>query len=347
MASHRNNGSMNASSLLQSNVSLASYNTMAIPATAKALLEVHAMDDIVVALKYVQQHAMPLLVLGGGSNTIFRQDYAGLVMLNRLRGIHVLEENAYTVTVRVAAGENWHDFVKYSLTQGWYGLENLALIPGLVGAAPIQNIGAYGVEIKDVLLSLELIDVATGQTASMTNAECDFAYRESRFKHDLADKVIITAVVLRLSKQPNVNIEYPALAQQFDFLPSPHEVFTVVCDIRSAKLPSVDDYPNAGSFFKNPIISAEHYERLKQDHPELVAFPAAQGMKLAAGWLIDQAGWKNKHDRGVRVHQQQALVLINPDRCSGDDIIAYANAIQNDIQHRYGVALEIEPRVYG
>lgn len=288
-----------------------------------------------------------MLVLGEGSNTVFSQNYNGLVLLNRLRGIEVLQQNDQSVQLRVASGENWHAFVRHCVDQGWCGLENLALIPGLVGAAPVQNIGAYGVEIKDLIQSVEFIDLTNGDTQILEADQCNFTYRDSIFKHQLLDKIFITAITLKLSKGAQVNISYPALSQYFEnqAAPTTRDVFTAVCGIRNSKLPSPADVPNAGSFFKNPIISKQQHDEMKKQHPMLVGFPFQGAYKLAAGWLVEQAGWKNKQIEQVRVHGDQALVIVNPDKVSGSKVLKFAAAIQTDIQNKFGVDLEIEPRV--
>jgi len=331
---------------IQSNVSLQPFNSMAVQAQAEALVFVSTLDDVNEALDYAQERNMDTLVLGEGSNTLFEADYNGLVLLNCIKGIDIIEQDADSVTVRVAAGEIWHEFVDYSIEQGWFGLENLALIPGLVGAAPMQNIGAYGVEIKDSLLSVDYLDIATRKEHSLSNLECAFAYRESRFKNDLAGKVVITSITLVLSKKAQVNISYPALASLFEAEPSPRQVFDAVVSIREKKLPSPVHIPNTGSFFKNPVVSKVHFEELKKQHTGLVAYPAGDGFKLAAGWMIEAAGWKDKNLNGVTVHSEQALVLINPLKRSGGDVLHFAAQIQADIESKFGVALEIEPRVY-
>ena len=299
------------------------------------------------ALDYANRNSLPMLVLGEGSNTVFTQDYTGMVLLSRLRGIELLEQSNRSVQLRVASGENWHDLVHHCVNQGWYGLENLALIPGLVGAAPIQNIGAYGGEIKDFIKSVEFTDLSDGNAQILQASQCDFAYRDSIFKHQLADKVFITALTLQLSKQPRINISYPALSQYFEgqSAPTANQVFAAVCKIRSSKLPSPADIPNVGSFFKNPIISKIQHDELKQDHPLLPGFPVKGGCKIAAGWLIEQAGWKDKVIEQVRVHRDQALVIINPDKVSGTKVLNFARTIQADIRAKFGIDLEIEPRI--
>jgi len=289
---------------------------------------------------------LPVLVLGEGSNTIFVQDYAGLVVLNQLKGIEVVSETADSVTVKVAAGEHWHSFVQHAVASGWYGLENLALIPGLVGAAPIQNIGAYGVEVKDTLSCVDYIDINSRERLSINNTDCAFAYRESCFKQDLAGKVVITHVTFTLSKHACVDVTYPALNKFLGSQPTPQDVFEAVVKVRSEKLPLPEHIPNTGSFFKNPVVSKQIWQEIKKQNPDLVSFPVDGQFKLAAGWLIEQAGFKGRDHNGVTVYGKQALVLVNPLKRSGKDVLDFAEQIQQEIQNRFGVLLEIEPRIY-
>jgi len=332
---------------LQHQVSLQDYNSMAVPATARCLVSVDDRAQAQAALDYARVNALDVLVLGEGSNTLFKGDFEGLVILNRIRGIEILGQTESTVTLRVGAGENWHDFVAYTLDNDWFGLQNLALIPGLVGAAPMQNIGAYGVEVKDYLTTVEYLDIATGQPYTLSRQACQFGYRDSIFKHELAFRALVSAVNFTLSKTPSVDISYPALASLFDKKPTPKEVFLGVCKVRQSKLPLPSMVPNAGSFFKNPVVAASQHEKLKQQYPDLVSFEMGEQFKLAAGWLIEQAGWKNRELDTVRVHQSQALVVVNPEKRSGTKVLEFAALIQTDIKHKFDVDLEIEPQVYG
>lgn len=319
---------------------------MAIPAQAYALARVTTLDELKQALSFAREQSVDVLVLGEGSNSIFQDDYPGLVILNRIKGIELVAQDDDSVIVRASAGENWHAFVEYTIQHGWYGLENLALIPGLVGAAPMQNIGAYGVEVKDRLQSLDYLDIDTGDVVTLQNADCQFAYRESCFKHALAGKSVILSVTFVLLKKPQVMLSYPALAQAFENTPSPEQVFERIVRIRKSKLPMPDTIPNTGSFFKNPVVDQARYETIKKKYPRLISFQTEQGIKLAAGWMIDQAGWKQREHKGVRVHEHQALVIVNPLKRSGSVVLEFAEKIQKDIEERFGVLLEIEPRRY-
>jgi UDP-N-acetylmuramate dehydrogenase len=337
----------NGDAPIKRGASLQPYNTLAVPAIAAYLSRCNSLERLLSSLDFAQKNDLQTIILGEGSNTVFAKDFDGLVILNRLTGFDLVSEDSQQVMVKVAAGESWHEFVRYSLQQGWFGLQNLALIPGLVGAAPIQNIGAYGVEVKDTIVTVETVDIGTKEVKIMSAAECQFAYRDSIFKHALVGKRIITSVTFCLSKSGTLNLSYPALAARFENTPKPMDVFNAVCQIRAAKLPMPDDIPNAGSFFKNPIVDQRQYSKLKSDFPSIVAFPMeAGGAKLAAGWLIEQRGWKEKSVDSVYVHRHQALVVVNPNLKSGESILKLASAIQTDIQLAYGVALEIEPRIY-
>jgi len=321
---------------------------MAVPAQASHLVLVESIEQLDFALEYARQNRLRPLILGEGSNTLFKQDYAGLVILNRLKGIQVLERGGAEVLVKVGAGENWHDWVMHCLKQGWHGLENLALIPGLVGAAPMQNIGAYGVEVKDYLESVEIKNLTDGVVTSLSNRQCEFAYRDSVFKHGLAGKAIVTAVTFRLSTRFVAKLTYPALSKRFEGASSPsaEQLVTAVCSIRTSKLPMPAELPNSGSFFKNPIVSKREFQTLIERYPEIVWFKQDEAVKLAAGWMIEQAGWKSKTSSKVRVHAKQALVIINPDKRPGQEVLSFAEEIQADILKRYQISLEIEPRVY-
>ena len=321
---------------------------MAIPAMASNLVEVTDVEELRQAVCVASETQQKILVLGEGSNTIFAGDFSGLVILNRIKGITLLSESADKVVLKVGAGESWHDFVAMAVARGWYGLENLALIPGLMGAAPIQNIGAYGVEIKDYLTGVEMLKIRCGELVCLSSAECEFAYRDSVFKHRMQGKSVITAVQLELSKRAKPHLSYPALKSYFSkgAKITPEQVFQAVCEIRRDKLPDPAEIPNTGSFFKNPVVTAEHHLALVRQYADLVSYPAGSNYKVAAGYLIERAGWKDKELNGITVHQQQALVIINPHRQNGAAVLQFARAIQADIKHKFGLDLEIEPRIY-
>jgi UDP-N-acetylmuramate dehydrogenase len=337
--------------LIQENVSLQRYNTLAVDVSTRWFVIIETIEQLQEALDFVKAKNCPLLVLGGGSNVVLAKDFSGLTLLIKTRGIHIEKETDSQVFLSVAAGKNWHDTVMYCVNQGWYGLENLALIPGSVGAAPIQNIGAYGVELTQCFSYLDAIDIATGERLSVDNQACQFAYRDSVFKQSLKDKVIITRVVLVLSKTPTWSLNYPALQNALKGYELPaltsQQIAQAVIAIRQSKLPDPRDIPNAGSFFKNPIVDPDCYERLREQYPQLVAYEQSDGCyKLAAGWLLDQAGWKGKWVNNIAMHDQQALVLTNPHRRSGSELLDFTDRVISDIEQKYGIYLEVEPRIY-
>lgn len=336
---------------LQSNISLRPYNTLQIDVQTDLFAELHHLDDCVHLPALCENQ--PLLILGGGSNVVLAGDFHGLTLLNRLRGITVLAEDADTVQVRVAAGENWDAFVQYSLEQGWCGLENLSAIPGTVGAAPIQNIGAYGVELKDVFLRVGVFYLHEGVHAELSLTECAFGYRDSVFKHRLQDRCLITYVVFRLSKKPHLKLEYGEIRAEMTrqgLVPetlTPLQLRQIIIVVRARKLPDPRTLPNVGSFFKNPVISTQHLRNLQATWPAIVHYPVDDGrVKVAAGWLIDQLGWKGRTHGRARVHEQQALVLINLGG-SSDDLLALARQIQDSVRERFGIELEAEPLMIG
>lgn len=331
--------------------SLQKLNTLAVPATADYYVSVTSHNEIKEALVFACERELPILLLGGGSNIVFENNFHGLVIHLKLRGVQLLQETDEHVWINFAAGENWHQAVEYCLDHGYYGLENLSLIPGSVGAAPIQNIGAYGVEVKDLITELSTIEIASGIEVSFLNESCQFAYRDSIFKQKFKDQYIITSVTFKLSKIAKTNLTYPALRDYFadeDLINvTPEEVSHAVIHIRQSKLPDPQQIPNVGSFFKNPIITASHFDKLIQEYPQMPSYPAGDNhRKLAAAWLIDQTGWKGKELDGVVVHSQQALVLTNPNKLTGDAVLSLARAIQTSVKDKFAIDLEIEPRIY-
>ena len=325
-------------------VSLQSYSGMATPATAAYLMTAGSVDELVSANLFAREHQLELLVLGEGSNTVFKSDFDGLVVINQILGLEAVREDAHSVRIRVGAGEHWHALVKTCVGNGWNGIENLALIPGLVGAAPIQNIGAYGVELSNVLVSVDILNTESLELQTLSGEQCRFAYRDSIFKGELKGTAIVTAIELELSKRADVNLSYAALGAYFGTKsPSPRDVFNAVCAIRSQKLPLPSQIPNCGSFFKNPVVPRAQFEELKVQYPNLIGYPQGEQVKLAAGWLIEQAGWKTKSYDGVTVHTEQALVITNPEHRSGESVYQFSQLIKDDIQKKFCVTLEIEP----
>ena len=342
---------------MQSQVSLQTFNTLAIQVEAEHYINLYQLEDLKVALDYAIEHSLPVLPLGSGSNTVFTENFAGLVIHNQLSMCQTVQENDESVLIEVSSGGNWHTLVGLCVKQGWYGIENLALIPGTAGAAPIQNIGAYGVELADVLESVDYVSIdkhdpgtAELNVQTLDKDACHFAYRDSIFKHELRNTCFITCIRLRLSKKPRVSITYPALAAWLNKqgLPAtPENIFKAVCTIRNDKLPDPTQTPNAGSFFKNPAVDLDQYGSLLQSYPDIVAYPAGESqMKLAAGWLIEQCGWKGKIIDGVGMHDQQALVLINPGKVSGNQVLSFAKKVAQSVREKFAVELEIEPVIY-
>lgn len=330
---------------------LQKFNTLAVPALAQYFVSVKTDDELREAFAFARTENLPLLLLGGGSNIVLRDDFPGLVVHIKSQGREVVDENDEFVWLKVAAGENWHQLVEYSLDNALYGLENLSLIPGSVGAAPIQNIGAYGVEIKELVAELSALNIRSGLSVTFTNESCQFGYRDSIFKQSLKDQYVITSVTFRLRKQPQINLTYPALRAAFAEVSTseitPQQVSAAVIGIRQSKLPDPATIPNVGSFFKNPVIDQSRFDVLRRANPSMVSYPAANNqVKLAAGWLIDQAGWRGKEVGGAAVHDQQALVLTNPAKSLGREVLVLAGLIQQSIFEQFGIALEIEPRIY-
>jgi UDP-N-acetylmuramate dehydrogenase len=338
---------MSASFSVSHQFPLQSLNTFGIAASAHAYVRVTEREQLLGVYADANWAALPKLVLGGGSNVLLTGDFNGLVVHIALQGRALAGETKQHYLVRAAAGENWHAFVQWTLAQGYGGLENLSLIPGTVGAAPIQNIGAYGLEIKDVFHSVTVFDPRSGETRAMDAAACRFAYRDSVFKQE-GRHLIILDVTFALPKQWQPNLRYAELAQavaeQGIAAPTPQQVADTVIAIRRRKLPDPAVIGNAGSFFKNPVVTGAQCAALLAQFPTLVHHAQPDGSeKLAAGWLIDQCGWKGRNLGAAGVYPKQALVLVNNGGATGADVVALARAIQADVQARYGVLLEPEP----
>ena len=333
---------------LQYDFSLQHYNTFRIDAKTRTYLEVTSVDMLRQAREDMVLAAMPRLILGGGSNILLTRDFDGLVLHMGLKGITIVGEDESATYVKAAAGESWHAFVQWTLQQGFGGLENLSLIPGSVGAAPIQNIGAYGVELKDCFHALSAFDFHTGEIAVLDKAACCFGYRDSIFKHELRERAVILDVTFALPKRWQPNTHYTdvnaELAACGIVAPSARDIADAVIAIRTRKLPDPAQIGNAGSFFKNPVISAVQRNALLERFPVMVSYAQPNGsFKLAAGWLIDQCGWKGRALGAAGVYEKQALVLINRGGAAGKEIAALAAAIQSDVQAKFGVLLEPEP----
>lgn len=333
------------------NADLSAKNSLGFKVTAERFVAVETLEHLELALKDVEQNHWPLLILGGGSNLVLKSFIPGAVIGVNLRGINVLADNESDAIVEVGAGENWHQFIGRLLQMGLHGLENLALIPGNVGAAPVQNIGAYGVELSDCFHSLTAYDRDSGELVQLSKDDCRFGYRDSVFKSGQPGRYIIWQVRFKLSTVYSPNLSYRGLkdyiAQQGIASPQSHDVYQAVCEIRQSKLPTPDQIGNVGSFFENPLVPESKYQQLKQQFPELVAYPDSSGFyKLAAGWLIDQAGWKGYKAGKVGVYDKQALVLINLGDGDSDSLLMLAKSIQESVLQKFAVELRIEPRIY-
>lgn len=337
--------------MISQQFSLQAHNTLRLRSEAQYFAAPSSEAELCALLqRYATEH--PVTVLGGGSNVVLAEYVPGLVLHPRLLGKALLRQEGSHVLVQVAAGEDWDTTVAWALAQGWQGLENLSLIPGHCGAAPVQNIGAYGVELADVLHSVRAVHIPTQQQKEFTLAECQFSYRDSYFKSIAPGEWVITAIVLRLRAQGEaLALGYGDVAEAFARLPKEEQnaegLRQVICHIRSAKLPDPKLLANAGSFFKNPVVAEKHYAALAAEHPNVVAYAMPDGtFKLAAGWLIEQAGWKGHQPDGIGMHSQQALVLVNHrENACAADVLGIADAVKESVWRQFKVALEQEPLI--
>lgn len=336
--------------IISSNISLKPFNTFGIDALAKYFTSIESIDDIKELIQRPEYVNNERLILGGGSNLLLTKNVGAIVVKNNLKSIEVIKETPEHVFVKCAGGEVWHEFVMWCINKNYGGLENLSLIPGCTGASPMQNIGAYGVEIKDCFYELEAIHAITGEQKKFSKSECEFGYRESVFKHQYKNQFIITSVTFQLSKHPNFHIEYGAIKQELDAMNISElnikAISQAVINIRSSKLPNPKDIGNAGSFFKNPEVSASLYENLKMNFPTIVAYPLENGnYKLAAGWLIEQSGLKGYREGDAGVHKLQALVLVNYGNATGSDIYNLSSHVLDTVKNKFGVELEREVNI--
>jgi len=332
---------------LSSNLSLKDRNTFGLDAVADIAYEISTQDQIAAVMSQIDQQNLPWRVLGGGSNVVLPKVLPGATLLMNIAGQEILSSNQNATVVAVGSGVNWHEFVAWTLENNLPGLENLALIPGTVGAAPIQNIGAYGVEIADYIDHVEAFDVEKQVFVTLSNKQCEFAYRDSYFKQH-PQRFIVTKVVFKIPKSWKAKIHYADLVKQFEGNPSPsaEDIFLAVCKIRTHKLPNPKVIGNAGSFFQNPVITNKQYEILLKKYAGLVSYPDTPGKrKLAAGWLIDQCGFKGQRMGNVGVYENQALVLVNHGNGTAKDILGLAKCIQDKVRKEFGVSLEIEPNI--
>ena len=332
------------------NCSIKPYTTFGIEAKARYFVRVSTVEELSEALNHPLVAGLPVLILGGGSNLLFTKDYEGLVVKIEFKGISVDHQNKETVLVSAGAGEDWDNFVSFCVGKGYAGLENLSLIPGVVGTCPVQNIGAYGVEVKDTIEHVTVYDRNSGQICVLTNTECHFGYRESIFKYAAKGRYIITSVAFRLSLNPVFHTQYGAITTELATMGvsnlSLAAIRNAVISIRTHKLPDPLFFGNAGSFFKNPTVDAFQYERLCDSFPGIVAYELSDGYyKLAAGWLIEQCGWKGSRKGDAGVHSHQALVLVNYGQATGAEMLELATAVQSSVKAKFDIDLEMEVNV--
>ncbi len=333
--------------MIQTNKNLKEYNTFGISVKAEMFAVFSSIEELKQILSF--RNDKKLLVLGGGSNLLLTKDFDGLVIKNEIKRFEVIEETVSEVIVESGAGENWHEFVLNCIDKGFGGIENLSLIPGSVGASPMQNIGAYGVEIKDVFESLSAYHIASGEIHYFDKTKCEFGYRESIFKNKVKGEYIILTVTFRLTKKPTINSSYGAINEQLKFMgiqvPTIKELSAAVIAIRQSKLPDPKIIGNAGSFFKNPTVEITLLEQIQKNYPDIPNYPALNGRKLAAGWLIEKAGWKGRTFDNYGVHKLQALVLVNYGNCTGQEIFDLSSRIIQDVFEKFGVLLEREVNI--
>ena len=333
--------------MIQTNKNLKEYNTFGISVKAEMFAVFSSIEELKQILSF--RNDKKLLVLGGGSNLLLTKDFEGLVIKNEIKRFEVIEESASEVIVESGAGENWHEFVLNCIDKGFGGIENLSLIPGSVGASPMQNIGAYGVEIKDVFESLSAFHIASGEIHYFDKTKCEFGYRESIFKNKVKGEYIILTVTFRLTKNPTINSSYGAINEQLKVMgiqvPTIKELSAAVIAIRQSKLPDPKIIGNAGSFFKNPTVEITLLEQIQKNYPDIPNYPAENKRKLAAGWLIEKAGWKGRTFDNYGVHKLQALVLVNYGNCTGQEIFDLSSQIIQDVFEKFGVLLEREVNI--
>ncbi|PSR54222.1 UDP-N-acetylenolpyruvoylglucosamine reductase [Adhaeribacter arboris] len=335
---------------LQKDISLKPYNTFGMEVKARYFATFSSVAELQQLLQLPEVQNLPKLILGGGSNILFTQDFDGVILKNDILGIRITDLTDDFSLVKAGSGVNWHELVLYTIEQGLGGLENLSLIPGTVGAAPLQNIGAYGVELKDMFENLEAVHISTGELKSFTAEECKFGYRESIFKHEAKGQYIIVSVTLRLHRKPVFNTSYGAITQTLAAMQvenlNPKVISEAVCQIRRSKLPDPAQVGNAGSFFKNPEIPSTQFAELQKEYSTIPSYPTSPGrVKVPAGWLIEQAGWKGRRFESYGVHKDQALVLVNYGGAQGTQVRELAFQIIDSVQEKFGIQLQPEVNI--
>lgn len=329
---------------------LLKLNTFGVDVKAKYFTSINTINELIEVTKTNVFKDLELLILGGGSNILFTKDFDGLVILNNIKGKEIIEQNQQSIFLKIGAGENWHELVMYCVDNGWGGIENLSLIPGNTGTAPMQNIGAYGVEIKETFVELEALEISSGKIVKFNNSDCEFGYRESVFKNKMKNQYIILNITLELKKNPVLNINYgdvkAILESQNIKNPDIKEVSNAIISIRQSKLPDPKKIGNSGSFFKNPIVSLNLLELIKKKYPNVVNYEINENeFKIAAGWLIERAGWKGKKFNNYGIHEKQALVLVNYGLANGMEIFELSEKIILDIKDKFGITLEREVNI--
>jgi UDP-N-acetylmuramate dehydrogenase len=331
---------------LKENYSLKTLNTFCVDVSARYFSKFHSVKNLKELINHANDIKMPVMVLGGGSNMLFTKNYPGLILKNEIKGIDIIEDTPDFVLIKAGSGEIWHDLVSKSVDMDFYGIENLSLIPGCCGAAPIQNIGAYGVEIKDVFYQLEALELGSGNIKIFDKEECNFGYRNSVFKNNLKGKVVITSITLKLQKSGSLNTSYGSISQELEKMNvnmnalTSKDVSNAVINIRTNKLPDPNELGNAGSFFKNPVVDETIFNKLISQWPDMVGYPAGSGkMKVAAGWLIEKCGWKGKRIGDVGSHSMQSLVIVNYGQATGDQIYKFAMDVKKSVKVKFDIDL--------
>ncbi len=332
------------------NYPLLKLNTFGVDVKAKYFASINTINELTELIKTNVFKDLELLILGGGSNILFTKDFDGLVLLNNIKGKEIIDQNQQSIFLKIGAGENWHKLVMYCVDNGWGGIENLSLIPGNTGTAPMQNIGAYGVEIKETFVELEALEISSGKIVKFNNSDCEFGYRESVFKNKMKNQYIILNITLELKKNPVLNVNYgdvkAILKSQNIKNPAIKEVSNAIISIRQSKLPDPKKIGNSGSFFKNPIVSLNQVELIKKKYPNVVNYKINENeFKIAAGWMIEKAGWKGKKFNNYGVHEKQALVLVNYGFANGMEIFDLSEKIILDIKDKFGITLEREVNI--
>jgi UDP-N-acetylmuramate dehydrogenase len=334
--------------LIEETFSLKSFNTFGIQAYAKIFAEATTMEDLISIIGIFRDNPLPKLILGGGSNLLFTKDFDGVVIFPNLVGIELVRHSGESTWLRAYAGENWDKFVEFCVSKNLGGIENLSFIPGNIGACPIQNIGAYGVEVKDVIESVDALDIQTGDKRTFSNEECQFGYRDSIFKNEAKNKYIITSVVFKLRKQPAIFLSYKEVMDEIRKFPdvTVANVRQSIINIRRRKLPDPAEFGNAGSFFKNPLISTNKFQSIKEEFSLAPSYIVdKETVKIPAAWLIETCGWKGIREGNVGTHPNQPLVIVNYNGAKGRDVIQFAEKISNSVKQRFGIELQMEVNV--